>query len=113
MPARIPYHRPPGASSDKALRDKEYNQHGRDKQLLRMYSTSAWQAFRAWVKVDRKGLCERCMANGRLVNGEHVHHLIDPRERPDLILEPSNVELWCMSCHSSHHASERGKGKGK
>jgi 5-methylcytosine-specific restriction protein A len=110
MPARIPYYRPPGASSDKALRDKEYNKHGRDPRLLKLYSTASWQKFREWIRADRM-LCEQCALEGKTVMGQHVHHIVDPRDDESLICDPSNVILLCHSHHSSHHARERaGKG---
>jgi hypothetical protein len=106
MPNRIPTYRPsrpPGLD-----RHRQYNRQGRDATLLQLYSTARWRRFRAYIRAIRM-LCERCKPEGRVVEGVHVHHVIDPRNRPDLTYDEGNVELLCHSCHSSHHATEKRK----
>jgi 5-methylcytosine-specific restriction enzyme A len=76
--------------------------------LLKLYSVARWRKFREHVRATRI-LCEMCTSEGRTTEGVHVHHIKDPRDRPDLMLDEDNVKLLCPSCHSSHHASEKGK----
>lgn len=106
MPNRVPSHRPqrPG-NHPPTERHQSYNRSRRDPFLLKLYSTYAWQKFRAFIREVRV-LCESCKERGLTVLGEHVHHKIDPRDMPDLAFDPDNVLLWCKSCHSAFHASK-------
>jgi hypothetical protein len=90
-------------------RHKEYNRFGRDKALLALYSGAPWRKFRAWIKAERI-LCEACRGKGLTVPGEHVHHIRDPRDAPELVYEQSNVVLLCLSCHSARHAARETRG---
>jgi 5-methylcytosine-specific restriction enzyme A len=106
MPRKVPSFRPralPGTS-----RHRDYNRHRRDPALLSLYGRAPWKRFREWVRRTRV-LCERCRAEGRLVEGTEVHHEVDPRDRPDLIYDPANVTLCCKSCHSRITASKDHK----
>ena len=106
MPRRIPTYRPqrpPGPD-----RHRLYNRQGRDPELLELYSRWPWRQFRTYIRSSRI-LCERCKAEGKVVEGIHVHHKVDPRKRPDLTYDEGNVELLCHSCHSRLHAEEKAK----
>ena len=60
----------------------------------------AYRRFRkAWI--DRVGRCERCGTTQNL----RLHHRTRVRERPDLLYEPTNLEVLCTSCHTWHHAT--------
>jgi 5-methylcytosine-specific restriction endonuclease McrA len=52
-------------------------------------------------------LCERCLAKGKYVPGDEVHHKIhlnpDNINNPEITLSWDNLELLCQSCHQSHH----------
>jgi 5-methylcytosine-specific restriction enzyme A len=112
VPRKIPVHRPPWMNLPGAGADchRQYNRHGRDKALLKLYGSGRWQKFRALIMAERV-LCERCKAQGLVVVGEMVHHKIDPRDNPDLAFDPENVELLCRSCHSRHHGERQGEGR--
>lgn len=66
----------------------------------RRYTRAPWPAFRLTMlgqnpicqRLDRRG--EQCNAPARL-----VHHLLSPRERPDLFVDPNNVVCLCEHCH--------------
>jgi hypothetical protein len=63
------------------------------------YKTGAWRRFAMWIR-SMNPMCQRlthgvqCMKPGAL-----VHHLISPRTRPDLLLDPKNV---CTLCRAHH-----------
>ena len=109
MPKRIPTWRPPwlGPPGD---RHQQYNRQGRDREMAKLYGSARWQKFRALIKAERV-LCERCKARGLVVIGEMVHHLVDPRDAPELAFDPGNVELLCRSCHSRHHGERQGEDR--
>jgi 5-methylcytosine-specific restriction enzyme A len=106
MPMKVPTFRPralPGAATS---RHRDYNRSSRDPEQAKFYGSARWKRFRAYIKAQRV-LCERCRAEGRITPGVEVHHLIDFRQRPDLALDPANVKLWCVSCHSRETASRK------
>lgn len=106
MPSRVPSYKPPSLGSKPTDRHREYNRFGRDDVLTGIYNTNRWKRFRRQIRTGRV-LCEQCSTKERPVIGVHVHHLKSPREFPELTFEPSNVLLWCHSCHSSHHAKSQ------
>lgn len=53
------------------------------------------------VKKKSNPLCEQCLANGQLKTTQMVHHLIPTDIRPDLILEWTNLQSLCWSCHAA------------
>ncbi len=109
---RVPTFRPkPVGRPFTVDRHRDYNRNRRDDDLLKLYSAAPWRKFRALIRAERV-LCEQCQAAGLTVLGHHVHHKIDPRDNPELTYDPGNVVLLCHGCHSRHHASERGKGRG-
>jgi 5-methylcytosine-specific restriction protein A len=109
MPGPIPRYKPPWLSGD---RHRKYNTRGRDPTLLKLYSTARWKRFRALIRAERV-LCEDCKAEGRTVLGEHVHHLVDPRDNPDFSLHEINVRLLCQPCHNRVTAERRTAKQGR
>jgi hypothetical protein len=61
---------------------------------------SRWERFKRFLSVQGNVICQR------LVNGQRCeelvaiyHHLISPRERPDLVYDPHNVIGLCRAHH--------------
>ena len=54
------------------------------------------------------GVCVDCGAKVRDKSGRalSLHHLIDVKDRPDLILDPSNCVTICTGCHMKRHRAE-------
>jgi 5-methylcytosine-specific restriction protein A len=48
----------------------------------------------------RNPLCAECYKAGRIVAAEHVHHVIERKQRPELALDPSNLQALCAPCHN-------------
>jgi 5-methylcytosine-specific restriction endonuclease McrA len=62
-----------------------------------------------WRKARREHLarnpaCVKCGTTERL----EVHHKIGIRKRPDLRLDPANLETRCVRCHAAFTATEVG-----
>jgi 5-methylcytosine-specific restriction protein A len=97
MPNRPPTHKPQGWQSPQA-RAKAYEL-ARGSPSSRGYGRD-WVKFRAgYLRVHP--LCEDCSARQRITVAEELHHIIKPRDRPDLRLDPGNVKALCVSCHST------------
>lgn len=63
------------------------------------YQTAAWHRFRFHI-LNRNPICQK-LIHGRQCREPAmvVHHLLSPRQRPDLFLEPHNVLALCANCH--------------
>jgi len=91
----------PIAGAEEREKQATYNDRFRKKNdpCARLYRTTAWFRFR-WFVLNRNPICQR------IVKGEQcresatvVHHLLSPRQRPDLFLDPANVLCLCAGCH--------------
>jgi 5-methylcytosine-specific restriction protein A len=101
MPSKIPSHRPFGAPDPARVR-RDYDRTARDRELLKLYSSARWKKFRELIKAERV-LCADCQAEGQTTVGQHCHHLVDPRDNPDLAFDETNIVLLCLSHHNSRH----------
>lgn len=78
---------------------------------MKFYGSRAWKKCRAEYKKKVGGLCERCLAKGRVEAGYIVHH--KQYVNPDNIQDPSvlfnfdNLELLCMNCHNEEHGARK------
>ena len=74
------------------------------------YNSKEWQACREAYIASKQGLCERCLAEGRISPGEIVHHKIylTPKNisDPDITLNFDNLELLCQDCHNKEHSKQ-------
>lgn len=81
----------------------------------RFYSSKAWKECRKAYRKKVGGLCERCLAEGRISAGVIVHHKIyltpENINRPDIILNPANLELLCRDCHAKEHEGRQRRYK--
>lgn len=67
--------------------------------INRLYWLSAWKRFCRMV-LNRNPICQRIIKGEQCREAARViHHLISPRHRPDLFLEPTNVLALCFNCH--------------
>lgn len=71
------------------------------------YNSKAWKQCREAYKKSVHGLCERCLANGKYVLGDEVHHktYLTPEfiSNPEIALNWDNLELLCATCHNKEH----------
>lgn len=70
------------------------------------YSNTAWRKLRD-LFLRQHPLCERCMANGRTVPAEDIHHKKSPFRNGEidysLLLDEKNLEALCKKCHGEEH----------
>lgn len=70
------------------------------------YNSSAWERCRA-AYLSEHPYCERCLAAGRIVPAEHVHHKVwltqENIDDPMVTLGPDNLEALCHDCHTREH----------
>ena len=75
------------------------------------YKTTAWKNCRAAYIKSVGGLCERCLAEGKIVPGYIVHHkcYINPLNvnDPAITLNFDNLEYLCHDCHNKEHFKDR------
>lgn len=73
----------------------------------KLYSSEAWNQCREGYRKSVGGLCERCLAAGRYVPGEIVHHKIHLTPQnvgvPEIAMDWNNLELLCRNCHAEEH----------
>lgn len=73
------------------------------------YKSKAWQQCRDGYVHSVGGLCEKCLADGKITPGIIVHHkqpiTPDNISDPTITLNWSNLQLLCRD----HHAEEHGK----
>jgi 5-methylcytosine-specific restriction protein A len=76
---------------------------------------SEWERVRALIVVRDKGLCQSCLAGGRVVIGVEVDHRMPKAECKRLRWSraqqdhPSNLWLLCKECHKRKTAEENGR----
>ena len=74
------------------------------------YWTNRWRKMRAYI-LNNEGLCRICAAEDRTTEAQTVDHIIPRRIRPDLELEPSNLQPLCWQCHSKKTNEDKKKYK--
>jgi len=79
---------------------KEYDKRRKEDPVARLYAMAAWQRFRQFF-FNRNPICQRIGADGKQCRevATLIHHLLSPRKRPDLFLDPKNVVALCAHCH--------------
>lgn len=77
------------------------------------YHSKAWSEAREAAYRRARGLCERCLARGKVVPGEIVHHKVHLSPAnisdPAVSLDLSNLELLCHECHAAEHPEIYGR----
>ena len=81
----------------------------------RFYKTRQWESCRAEYLKKVNHLCERCLADGKLVPAKFVHHKIWLNEAnihdPSITLNFENLEALCQDCHNSEHFGEKKENR--
>lgn len=79
----------------------------------KFYTGKAWARCREAYRRSVGGLCEVCLQEGRYTPGVIVHHVehINPDNvtDPRVLLDWSNLQLVCRSCHQAIHARDKGR----
>ena len=93
---------------------KPRNQTARREERAEIYNSQEWKRLRK-AYFQKNPLCERCLENGRVTAGEHVHHIhsfmnYDSQEqRMQCALDWNNLMTVCVECHNIIHNNTKGK----
>lgn len=78
----------------------------------RLYKTVAWRWARQ-AQLELQPLCERCLAEGRIVPATVVNHRQPHKGDRSLFFDPANHESVCKPHHDSAIQSEERLGYAK
>jgi 5-methylcytosine-specific restriction endonuclease McrA len=77
------------------------------------YKSKEWVRLRRLILIRDNFLCRMC---GKFcAKTAHVDHIKSRKSRPDLAMEPSNLQTLCAHCHNSikqRHEKNPRKGVG-
>ena len=68
----------------------------------------AWQRLRLCHLRDHP-LCEKCLAKGKVVPGEDIHHIKSPFNYDNMTIDmqlafdDNNLQTLCKTCHQEEH----------
>ena len=84
----------------------------RTPELQRFYGTKAWQDLRMVRIMQEHGHCQRCGKDfsddlSQLIAHHKEHLTPQTLSKPDIALNPDNVEIVCKKCHAYYH-EDRG-----
>jgi hypothetical protein len=64
-----------------------------------LYGCARWYRLRRMI-LEQNYQCQRLVGFEQCTNlARVVHHLVSPRERPDLMYDPKNMAALCDGCH--------------
>lgn len=89
---------------------RQYDTARRDRQSAEFYHSKAWRAARQQVLMRDHGLCQDCLADGRLRPADTVHHIIGLKEDWTKRLQLDNLSSLCAPCHNRIHGDRRDGG---
>lgn len=97
----------PTLKKSKSLTVKHINRAERQS----VYNTQEWKLLRKSYFM-KQPLCELCLQNGILKDGEDVHHIISPFKYKDkrkhyFAYNPDNLLTLCKDCHSNIHSNHK------
>lgn len=104
MPSRVATHRPAGTPTEAEVR-RSYDGSPDRRADKRFYDSAAWRRLRAAILAEWP-LCRRC-PEGRPTPAVEVHHREPRHARPDLALDPDNLEGLCRTCHRKARPEDR------
>ena len=104
MPARVPSHRPPAWKAEKEGKASGWaSDRIRGTRQQRGYGAD-WQRVRGIVMQRDGGLCQPCLARGRVTAAREVDHMrAKAKGGTD---DPDNLQAICVQCHRTKTASE-------
>lgn len=96
---------------EKTTRHRVYDACIRDQKAAAFYKSKAWRRARAESIRRHHGLCQDCLAAGRIRTAEMVHHVKPLRECWNLALVQSNLRPLCNRCHGKYEKVPPGVEK--
>lgn len=83
-------------------RHRAYDKTTRDKWAAAFYKSKVWKVAREKSLALHYGLCQDCLAQGKMTDAEMVHHIKPLREYPELATVQSNLRPLCNRCHAKY-----------
>lgn len=68
----------------------------------RLYHTTRWTRLRDKIRRRFRHMCVYCWAEGKVIDGKIVHHVIEANE--DNFFDKDNLVLVCHECHEKIHS---------
>lgn len=92
-----------GCNNPKTSRSTFCSEHGggvteKGRQNSQLYSSGYWQKQRK-VQLSKSPLCAGCLANGKVVQAEHIDHVFPHRQNPERF-KRNIFQSLCQSCHT-------------
>ena len=79
------------------------------------YWSKQWQKVRDLCKKRAGGLCERCLAEGKITPAVVAHHKIPITKKnvndPSITLNLDNLQALCWDCHAAVHSKTQKRYK--
>ncbi len=88
----------------KKLMEKQYDAYQRSRESTAFYRSSDWKKMRANYLIEHP-FCVECNRNGKLTKATVVDHII-PIRMGGPLLEESNLQSLCASCHTRKSIKE-------
>ncbi len=88
----------------KKLMEKQYDKYQRSKESSAFYRSSDWKKMRANYLIEHP-FCVECNRHGKLTKATVVDHII-PIRMGGPLLEESNLQALCASCHTRKSIKE-------
>lgn len=63
------------------------------------YHSPAWRRLRLQALQRDHYLCQKCLAEKKIVAATEVHHVKPVADYPELALDLDNLQSLCWSCH--------------
>ncbi|MGX7447105.1 HNH endonuclease [Dolosigranulum pigrum] len=71
------------------------------------YWSKDWRDTREYIRERDNNECQHCRRQGLVTTANDsrliVDHIKELEQRPDLRLDPSNLEVLCFICHEKKH----------
>jgi 5-methylcytosine-specific restriction protein A len=104
--------KPPNASPGPTRKQRLALAHKRRPSPRKLGYDTTWQHLRAaFLAKHPLCQCDDCAREGRTLAATVVHHLQSIADRPDLRLDPSNLQAMAKGCHdrrtATHEAFKR------
>jgi 5-methylcytosine-specific restriction protein A len=78
---------------------------------IKFYNTQKWRDLRKTYMMEHP-LCESCLAKGKIVPAEDIHHkksfIQDGEIKWELGYDYNNLMALCKDCHGQLHQEEKG-----
>ena len=85
---------------------QSYEQTPERQESHRFYNTTRWRNLRR-KHLRSSPLCAHCLTEDRTTLANQVDHVVPRKERPDLAMDPTNLQSLCPR----HHAIKTRQGQ--